>query len=239
MGGSATSIAATLAGDPGGLAACIEELRAARGRPGPVLVVIDQAEEPLTLAGQASGRGSCGCWSARWRATSSCGPCLSCGRIPTSFLATAHARLFRDPVTVGALSRTALFEVIAGPAAQAGLRFDPPELVPLTLDEAGGGEALPLLAFTLQELYLDAGRSRVVTGSDYRRMHGVTGALRRQADRVTAGSRAAVPDSPVTNPVQVRCLHRWRALRGGRRGPAPLIFPSAGSRTRLCPPACW
>ena len=84
----------------------------------------------------------------------------------TAFLATAHARLFRDPVTVGALSRAALFEVIAGPAARAGVRFDPPELVQLMVDEAGGGEALPLLAFTLQELYLDAGKSREEPGSD-------------------------------------------------------------------------
>ena len=157
----------------------------------------------------------------------------------TSFLATAHARLFRDPVTVGALSRTALFEVIAGPAAQAGLRFDPPELVQLMVDEAGGGEALPLLAFTLQELYLDAGRSRVVTGADYRRMHGVTGALRRQADRVTAELRAADPDSPV-----MATLLRFVAFTDGAaarrrvRAEPPLILPSAGSRTRSCPPAC-
>ena len=225
-GGSAASIAATLAGDPGGLAACIEELRAACGRPGPVLVVIDQGEELLTLAGQGEREKFLRLLECALEADQQLWILLIMrSEFLTSFLATAHARLFRDPVTVGALSRTALFEVIAGPAAQAGLRFDPPELVQLMVDEAGGGEALPLLAFTLQELYLDAGKSRVVTGADYRRMHGVTGALRRQADRVTAELRAADPDSPV-----MATLLRFVAFTDGaparRRVRASVLDPS-------------
>ena len=225
-GGSAASIAATLAGDPGGLAACIEELRAACGRPGPVLVVIDQGEELLTLAGQGEREKFLRLLECALEADRQLWILLIMrSEFLTSFLATAHARLFRDPVTVGALSRTALFEVIAGPAAQAGLRFDPPELVQLMVDEAGGGEALPLLAFTLQELYLDAGRSRVVTGADYRRMHGVTGALRRQADRVTAELRAADPDSPVM-PTLLRFVAFTDGAPARRRVRASALDPS-------------
>jgi WD40 repeat protein len=197
-GGSVVSIAARLAAEPGGLAASIEDLRAAGGRPGRVLVVIDQGEELLTLAGAGEREDFLRMLECALEADQQLWIVLIMrSEFLTAFLATSHARLFRDPVTVGALSRNALVEVIAGPAARAGVRFDPPELVQLMAHEAGGGNALPLLAFTLQELYLDAGKSRVVTGAEYRRMHGVTGALTRQADRVTAELRAGDPDSPV------------------------------------------
>ena len=197
-GGSAVAIAATLARDPGGLAACIGQLRAAGGRLGPVLVVIDQGEELLTLAGAGVREEFLRLLESGLEADRQLWVLLIMrSEFLTAFLATSHARLFREPVTVGALSRTALFEVITRPAARAGLRFDPPELVQLMVDEAGGGEALPLLAFILQELYLNAGNSRVVTAAEYRQMGGVTGALRRQADKVTAELRAADPDSPV------------------------------------------
>ena len=102
-----------------------------------------------------------------------------------------------------------------------------------------GRRALPLLAFTLQELYLDAGKSRVVTGADYRRMHGVTGALTRQADRVTAELRFGDPDSPVLATLLGSSPSPMARPPAGGCGPAPLILASAGSRTRSCLPACW
>jgi hypothetical protein len=53
---------------------------------------------------------------------------------------------------VGTLSRAALVEVIKQPARRAGLTFNPPTLPQTMAADAGGGDALPLLAYALQEL---------------------------------------------------------------------------------------
>jgi WD40 repeat protein len=196
---SADRLAVMLAAGPHGLADCVAEVRAVSGgRSSPVLVTIDQGEELLTLTGdQERGQflalleNSLAADQRLWIVV------IMRSEFLTAFLATPHARLFRDPVTVGALGRDALYDVITGPAAKAGLRFDPPELTQLMVDDAGGGDALPLLAYTLQELYLAAGKSMVVTAADYRHLNGVTGALTRQADKVTAELDAGDAGSPV------------------------------------------
>ena len=196
---SAAAMVAMLTGTQGGLAGCAEEIRArVGGRSGSVLVVIDQGEELLTLAGDEE----CGQFLGLLEDGLAADPRLWVvvimrSEFLTAFLATQYARLFRDPVTVGALSRTALYDVIAGPAAKAGLRFDPPELLQLMVDDAGGGDALPLLAYTLQELYLGAGKGRVATAADYHRLNGVAGALTRQADKVASELEAEDAASPV------------------------------------------
>lgn len=104
----------------------------------------------------------------------------------TAFLSTKQARLFRDLVTVGTLDHAALVEVIEQPARQAGLIFDPPGLPQQMAAEAGGGDALPLLAYALQELYLSVGSGKPMTAVGYERIGGVTGVLSRQADKVAA-----------------------------------------------------
>ncbi len=67
----------------------------------------------------------------------------------------------RDCGSVGTLSHAALVEVIEQPARRAGLTFDPPTLPQRMATEAGGGDALPLLAYALQGLCLTAGRGGV------------------------------------------------------------------------------
>ena len=56
-----------------------------------------------------------------------------------------------DPVVIEPLSRARLPEVIRRPAARAGLDFEP-GLVERIMEESIGGDALPMLAFTLHEL---------------------------------------------------------------------------------------
>ena len=104
----------------------------------------------------------------------------------TAILGTAQARLFRDPVAVGTLGHPALVEAIEQPARRAGLTFYPPTLPQRMATDAGGGDALPLLAYALQELCLTAGRGGVLTVAAYQRLGGVTGVLTRQADKVAA-----------------------------------------------------
>ena len=78
-------------------------------------------------------------------------------------------------------------EIITKPAAQAVLFYEPEELVEqLTEEVSQSPGALPLLSFTLSELYhayLKSGRSdRALIGEDYEKLGGVVGALRTRAD---------------------------------------------------------
>jgi WD40 repeat protein len=207
---------AALTGDPGGgLAECVEMVRAScGGQSSSVLVTIDQGEELLTLTGEDEREQFLRLLERGLAADRRLWVVIVMrSEFLTAFLATPHARLFRDPFTVGALDRSSLYEVIAGPAAKAGLRFDPVELIQMMVDDAGGGDALPLLAYTLQELYLNAGKAMVVSVADYRRLNGVTGALTRQADKVTAELEAEDPGTPV-----LATLLRFAAI--GESGPS-------------------
>jgi hypothetical protein len=89
-----------------------------------------------------------------------------------------------EQVLVGPLDRARLAEAIERPAERAGITFSP-GLVGRMAENTGGGDALPLLAHTLAELYRRAERSstRAVTDQDYEALGGVVGALRQSADR--------------------------------------------------------
>jgi hypothetical protein len=115
----------------------------------------------------------------------------------TAFLGTEQARLFRDPVMVGTLSRAALVDVIEQPARRAGLTFEPPTLPQQIATDASGGDALPLLAYALQELCRAAGPGRALTADAYHRIGGVAGVLTRQADKVAAELGGTDPAGPV------------------------------------------
>jgi hypothetical protein len=137
----------------------VDELRTAHGRPNaPVLVIVDQAKELITLSGEAERDA----FLALLVSALDADPRLWIVMIMrteflNAFLGTEQARLFREPVTVGTLSRAALVEVIEQPARRAGLTFDPPSLPQQMAADAGGGDALPLLAYALQELCLAVG----------------------------------------------------------------------------------
>jgi WD40 repeat protein len=165
-----------------------DELRAAACRPNaPVLVIVDQAEELITLSGPAERDAFLSLLASALDADPRLWIIMIMrSEFLTAFLGTEQARLFRDPVAVGTLSRAALVEVIEQPASRAGLTFDPPTLPQRMAAEAGGGDALPLLAYALQELCLAAGSGGVLTADAYQRIGGVTGVLTRQADKVAA-----------------------------------------------------
>jgi len=208
------TLAAQLAEGPAALVTLAARLRAAHGgRAASVLLVVDQAEELLTL----TGAGERAAFLGLLRGALEQDPGLWVvatlrSEFLTGFLETGFAELFQQPVTVGALDRAALPAVIEGPAAQAGLSFAP-GLVNHMVEETGGGDALPLLAYTLQALYQRVGAGGTVTDEDYRQIGGVAGALGRQADKVTAELRAANPDAAV-----IGTLLKFVALDGA--GPA-------------------
>lgn len=187
-----------LAQGPAGVRRCLDRLRTARGgRAAPVLLVVDQLEELLTLTG-AQDRDT---FLSLIKESLAADPHLWVvatlrSDFLTDFLGTGHAALLHQPTLVGVLGRTELFEVIEKPAEQAGLSFAP-GVVARMVDDTGGGDALPLLAYTLQELFLRVGSGGAVTEDDYRRLGAVAGALSEQADRITADLRTADADTPV------------------------------------------
>ncbi len=192
------TLAADLAGGPAALMQCVAQLRVAGGgRSAPVLLVIDQAEELLTRTGDQERTA----FLELLRAALQEDPRLWVvatlrSEFLTGFLTSGFADLFQNPVVVGSLERAALFQAIEGPAAQAGLAFAP-GVVNELVDDTGGGDALPLLAYTLQALYLRVGSDGTVAGEDYRQLGGVAGALSQQADKVTAELCAADSCAPV------------------------------------------
>ncbi|MFD8145758.1 hypothetical protein [Streptomyces sp. NPDC059708] len=181
----------------------------------PRVLVVDQLEELLTLSGPrertafaAAVREELARWPGLWLVGTLRSDFL------TALLEDELAFLVRDPVVIGALEREALHEVVARPAAAAGVSFEA-GLVSRIVDDCGGGDALPLLAYTLQELYrLAGGPGSVIGYAHYREVGGVAGALVGQADRIRAellgpdGWEGAGPD-PV-----VRTLLRLVTVQG-------------------------
>jgi WD40 repeat protein len=99
-----------------------------------------------------------------------------------------------EPLVVGSLDRSRLSEVIEGPAQRAGTRFAP-GLVQRMVEDTQAGDALPLLAYTLRQLYESREQDGLIATSNYEALGGVVGALRNRADQVAEVlSREGYPD---------------------------------------------
>src|SRR5690606_20258379 len=90
---------------------------------------------------------------------------------------------------VPSMTQAELREVIEQPAAERALVFEPPDLVDTLIDAVVGEPgALPLLAFTLQEMYMryihGAKTDRALTPAHDRRIGEVRGALNQSATAV-------------------------------------------------------
>jgi WD40 repeat protein len=94
------------------------------------------------------------------------------------------AAMVDDPLLLEPLDRSRLAEVIERPAVRAGIDFQA-GLVSRMVEETSGGDALPLLAFTLRQLWQRAGPDGSIDTATYDAVGGVITALQRQADRVT------------------------------------------------------
>ncbi len=100
-----------------------------------------------------------------------------CSEVPAFAREMQEALLWLEP-----LDRRSLREVICRPAWAAGLRFDDKELVDDLVEEVAGGRGtLPLLQFTLQELW-KVRCDDVLTREAYERLGKVEGAVRQYAD---------------------------------------------------------
>ncbi|MGO9218919.1 MAG: TIR domain-containing protein [Streptosporangiaceae bacterium] len=153
-----------------------------------VLLVVDQAEELLTRNGL---RGQEQFLALLRGALQEDSPLWAIATLRAEFLSSAPdraglAEAIDDPLLIEPLSRARLPEIIERPAQRAGLDFAP-GLVQRMVEDTTGGDALPLLAWTLQQLYHDAGPGpeRKVTTEAYEALGGVVGSLQRQANLLT------------------------------------------------------
>lgn len=107
------------------------------------------------------------------------------------FLSSPLSAYWKDArFPVRAMNLDELRQAIEGPALKQALYFEPPELVGKLIDEVGQMPgALPLLSFTLSELYIklhdrwakDNATDRALRIKDYEELGGVAGALTRRA----------------------------------------------------------
>jgi WD40 repeat protein len=194
-------------GEDDGLALLAEELLVAG--PGParewLLLVVDQGEELVTRAEPAQ--------SARVMALLRC---AGAGRVRTVFTLRSEfqdrllalAGVEMDAFALRPLARDMLRVVIEEPARLAGLSVDR-ELVDRLVADTDSGEALPLLAFTLDRLADGLVRGDTVSTARYDRLGGVRGALARQAEAALA---AAVEASGRTRAEVLSTLVRLASL---------------------------
>jgi len=115
---------------------------------------------------------------------------------------------------VPAFSLEELREVVVRPANQEVLFYEPEDLVGQLVEEVSQAPgALPLLSFTLSELYesyLKSGRQdRALLEADYQQLGGVIGALRTRADEVYNRQ-----DEPHRNSMR-KLMLRMASLEGG------------------------
>ena len=165
------------------------ELGEATGEAGrSVLLVVDQAEELVTRSGPQAQEQFLALLRSALRDDS---PMWAIATLRAEFLSSAPdraglAEAIDDTLLIEPLSRARLPEIIQRPAQRAGLDFSP-GLVQRMVEDTTGGDALPMLAWTLQQLYHDAGPGpgRVVTDTAYEALGGVVGSLQRQADLLT------------------------------------------------------
>ncbi|AQA24410.1 AAA ATPase domain protein [Rhodococcus sp. MTM3W5.2] len=150
-----------------------------------LLIVIDQYEELLTQTER----------DERAELVAALEPALGG---PVQVLATLRPE-FLDPLSTDAdlsklalrihqvrpLQSDALRSVVEEPAKVAGLEFED-DLVTRLIADTGSGEALPLLAFTLEQLTRGTKRGGELTHQHYVGIGGVRGALQRQADAALA-----------------------------------------------------
>ena len=147
-----------------------------------VLVVIDQAEELLTRTSAWEQRTFLNLLVA---AIGEDSPVSAVATVRSEFLShtperAGLAQAIDDTLTIEPLSRAQLIEVIARPAARAGMTFAP-GLIERMVEDTGGGDALSLLAYTLHELWERAEPGSEVTNQSYESLGGVLGALQRRA----------------------------------------------------------
>src|SRR4051812_10865121 len=178
----------------GGMADYVRELREAGhgSADTKVLVVVDQAEELVTMTSEAERRAFLGALTTSCTAPS---PLRVVMTARTDMWDRVAAETGKFAMTIAPtvlhvppLSRADLAEVISEPARRSHLTLEE-GLVQRLVDDTGSGDALPLLAFTLARMAADADDGRL-THAEYDAIGGVKGAIASRAGEVASGGGA-------------------------------------------------
>ncbi|MCM3885704.1 TIR domain-containing protein, partial [Frankia sp. R82] len=184
LGRTASQVSEAL-GRPGGLTGLVADLLAASSARR-LLLVIDQAEELLTSTSETERqRFASLLWEASGERVRVVATIRSDFLDPLLLLAADTHLPVQDAFTLAPLGRDLLPLVIREPARRAGIRIDD-ELVARLVADTGGGQALPLLAFTLAQLANGVRRGGALSTTHYDTLGGVHGALARHADEALA-----------------------------------------------------
>jgi WD40 repeat protein len=185
-----TDMLSTLRAPGRGLVSAARDvLDVASGEHRVALVFVDQAEELVTLASDESRAEF-----ARVIRDALDGPdvirvvaTLRSEFLTSALQQTELAKFIEEPFLLAPLDRGRLASVIAGPADVAAIDVAP-GLVERIVDDTGGGDALPLMSFTMERLYRQMARRKrqALTESDYRDVGGVSGALDQRANEIQA-----------------------------------------------------
>ena len=169
-----------------------------QGKPPVVILAIDQAEELFRPDG--SGEGGALLSLVKELTSEDLPSVIAIFAIRSdSYDALEHAKplegLAQSTLPLLPMPRGAYKDVIEGPArrytAAGGMLTIEPQLTLRLLediDRGGGGDSLPLLAFTLEQLFLDYRRSRALRLKNYEDFGGLKGAIDAAVERAFAAN---------------------------------------------------
>ncbi|MBM0230855.1 NACHT domain-containing protein [Micromonospora sp. STR1_7] len=149
---------------------------------GPVLLVVDQAEDLYTLTDEQD---RAQWWSLLTRTLTVLPELRLLVAIRPEFrrrLTDQQAGFITRPVAIGLLDPARIRQAIAGPARAAGLTFEDDLIDRMTAD-ATVGDALPLLSHLLQRLHLQSD-GRHITVAQYEQAGEVGGAIAAHAEQI-------------------------------------------------------
>jgi WD40 repeat protein len=126
--------------------------------------------------------------------------------------AEAIAKLVQLPFNLPPIPNAYYSELIEGPArrrtaAGARLEIDPEVTHRMLQEVTGEGDALPLIAFTMHQLYKNYGNDGKLDESEYTALGGVTGSIKRAIDEACKDPNQT-PAIPVDVAAQERALRR-------------------------------
>jgi formylglycine-generating enzyme required for sulfatase activity/energy-coupling factor transporter ATP-binding protein EcfA2 len=134
-----------------------------------------------------------------------------------------------DPILLGPLDVAGFRQVIESPAQRVGLQLEK-GLCDLLVRDTPSGDALPLLAFTLRELW--DGRTGIhgITLKQYEDFGGLAGAVQRKADEVLSTSGASEEEMAALEMAFISYLVRLTSDGQEAKQPARLEALPAASR---------
>jgi WD40 repeat protein len=176
------------------LAELANELRLDLKRPGAtVLLVVDQLEELFTLSGSDEAQRFLE--TLRGATESNTTPLLIVATLRSDFLGELQKHAAASDLTellVNPMPLLSIGQIIEGPAVVANLELGP-GLVAAMLQDVEAENALPLLAFTLRELW-ERRQGNTLTLEGYRdELGGLSGSVARAAEGVLTAAKALTP----------------------------------------------